>query len=141
MTEEVPEHLARILGSILDVRNEVFRVDVHICRGGRARLVRELFLSGIRLVLQEACIVCLSGLRCLLQCTFACDILLGYCLVGKVDYRIGSHREIWGAVNVPHGKIESKPHQLLVDGGFPSDKEGDGRVILHTYPQPHVRIG
>ena len=71
---------------------------------------------------------------------FAFYILLGYCLVGQVGYHLGSHTEIWGAVNVPHGGKYVKPYQLLVAGILIWYEEGNGRGVLHNHPQPHVHV-
>ena len=71
---------------------------------------------------------------------FSFYVPLRYCLVSQVGYHLGSHTEIWVAVNVPHGGEYVKPYQLLVAGVLIWDKEGNGRGVLHTRPQPHVHI-
>ena len=43
LTEEVPEQLAPLLGVSLEDGNEVVQVDIYVCCGGRALLLRELF--------------------------------------------------------------------------------------------------
>ena len=69
-----------------------------------------------------------------------CEISLGNCLVVEVGYRLGSHTEVRGAVDVHHGKGEVKPYQLLVAGFFIWDEEGDIWDVIHPHSQPHVRI-